>query len=438
MPKKRNSYVYKRNQGGAVRFWGDFREWSDVGGKREPLRPKGAVQATTEEKLAQLLVSARIAELEDRRRRKQVGAPESETYLAPYVVYHLKRKRETNSVTPQWLEAAKTHLAAAISFFCNDGEELPQDGDGDVLLGDVTDRELGSIRVQDVQDYISWLANRANGRNGKLSPSSQRKYLNSLSNLFKRAISENKVPYGHNPVAALLEKPQDSHGRGEAQWLEVHDAALLLEAARLYKPKRTDMAISPQTLHAVLATMLLTGGRPSEVLGLRAADVSFDRQTVTFRPNEERTRLKTAGSTRVIRLWPQLAEILTDYLRHNRPSAKNGLLFRSVRTGRMIRDIRKALDAVAGEAGWAPGSVRPYAFRHTYTATRLQTLDNGFPVAQYTVARELGHDGESLVRKVYGHLGQVRHRSEVVEYRVEQHAMVLGDRLERLRTLRVA
>jgi hypothetical protein len=26
-----------------------------------------------------------------------------------------------------------------------------------------------------------------------------------------------------------------------------------------------------------------------------------------------------------------------------------------------------------------------------------------------------------MVTKVYGHLGEVRHRSEVVEYRVEQH-----------------
>ena len=33
----------------------------------------------------------------------------------------------------------------------------------------------------------------------------------------------------------------------------------------------------------------------------------------------------------------------------------------------------------------------------------------------------------------YGHLGQVRHRSEPVEYRVEQHAAKLGARLEALR-----
>ncbi len=38
-----------------------------------------------------------------------------------------------------------------------------------------------------------------------------------------------------------------------------------------------------------------------------------------------------------------------------------------------------------------------------------------------------------MVRKVYGHLGEVRHRVGVVEYRVEQHRGKLGDRLEALR-----
>jgi len=33
---------------------------------------------------------------------------------------------------------------------------------------------------------------------------------------------------------------------------------------------------------------------------------------------------------------------------------------------------------------------------------------------------------------VYGHLGDVRHRAEAVQYRVEQHAAKLGDRVEGL------
>ncbi len=51
----------------------------------------------------------------------------------------------------------------------------------------------------------------------------------------------------------------------------------------------------------------------------------------------------------------------------------------------------------------------------------------------YTVAKELGHGGETMVRRVYGHLGQVRHGADVVEYRVEQYAAKLGERLTALR-----
>ncbi len=87
---------------------------------------------------------------------------------------------------------------------------------------------------------------------------------------------------------------------------------------------------------------------------------------------------------------------------------------------------------MAVRAAWKAGEIRSKMFRHTYCAARLQTLDQGAPVSVYTVAKELGHGGESMVRRVYGHLGQVRHRAEVVEYRVEQHVAKLGERLAAL------
>jgi len=40
-----------------------------------------------------------------------------------------------------------------------------------------------------------------------------------------------------------------------------------------------------------------------------------------------------------------------------------------------------------------------------------------------------------MVEKGYGHLGALRHRSDVVEYRVEQHAASFGDRLTALGSL---
>jgi integrase len=254
-----------------------------------------------------------------------------------------------------------------------------------------------------------------------------RHHLNALSGLFRRAASEGYVPPGYNPVAAMLEKP--SGHPAEARWLEVPDAALLLEAGRTYHAPDEGTRFG----YPLLATFLLTGARETEVYGLELDDVSLERRTLTYRPNPWR-RLKTRGSHRIVPLWPQLEAILREYLRGpHRPAGE--LLFPSLATGQeaMLTDSRKLLDHIAERAGWKAGEIRSKALRHTYCAARLQTLDGGAPVSIYTVSRELGHTSPAMVQRVYAHLGTVRHRSEVVEYRVEQHREALRDRLVALR-----
>jgi len=122
---------------------------------------------------------------------------------------------------------------------------------------------------------------------------------------------------------------------------------------------------------------------------IEVADVSFDRETVTFRVNAHR-RLKTRTSHRVVPLWPQLAEILRPYT-DRRVINRGGTLLFPGETGGMLKDWRKVLDAVAKRAGWKVDEIRCKRFRHTYCAARLQTLDQGAPVSPFTVARELGH-----------------------------------------------
>lgn len=157
------------------------------------------------------------------------------------------------------------------------------------------------------------------------------------------------------------------------------------------------------------------------------ADVSFDRETVTFRVNQHR-RLKTRTSQRVVPLWPQLREILHPYV-DQRVIDRGGSLLFPGETGGMLKDWRKILDTVAKRAGWKAGEIRSKQFRHTYCAARLQTLDGGAPVSTFTVAREMGHSSTAMVEQVYSHLGTIRHRSEQVEYRVGQHREALADRL---------
>ena len=89
------------------------------------------------------------------------------------------------------------------------------------------------------------------------------------------------------------------------------------------------------------------------------------------------------------------------------------------------------LDRLGSRVGFQPGAVRWNKLRHEYASARLQTLDNSFPVLTSTVARELGHTSVQLGERVDGHLGEVRHRSEVVEFRIEQHS----ERLQPLLTI---
>jgi integrase len=69
----------------------------------------------------------------------------------------------------------------------------------------------------------------------------------------------------------------------------------------------------------------------------------------------------------------------------------------------MLTDWRKTLDRVAERAGWKAGEVRTKAFRHTYTAARLQTVEGGSPVSPFTVSRELGLGSRTMVEEVYAH-----------------------------------
>jgi integrase len=405
--KKKESRIYTRNQGGAVRFYGDFR---NIGGGREALAPKGEKLATTDPDIAAKLAADRVKQLEENRRNKTLLGVERQSGLKAYAAYHLRRKAQDKEGVRSWLVQSEKHLRAAVDFF---GAET----------------DLASITPEGLTGWVDVLRRTDNGRGGTLGETSVRKYLNSLSNLYKRAWSELYVT--SNPVANMFRKPTES--RGEAPFLEAHEAALLLESARTYKAPG-DGAFP--WMYPLLATFLLTGGRKNEVLGLEVDDLSLRHDKIYLRPNQWR-RLKTAGSKRSLPLWPQLKEILSEYLmERERTGGLGALLFPSGRGSeeKMIRDVRKALDHIGHRAGFPKGYIRLHMLRHTYASQRVQTCDRRRPVALYTVARELGHKSTDMLEDRYLHLHDRTEEggTEVVEFRVENHRVVLQERLEEM------
>ncbi len=393
MPRRKKSRIYWRSG----RAWADFRDFEREGGRREALKPDGDALATDDHATARVLCDRRLKELQVIRRQRAILGDAADLGLAAFASHHLIQKKQSGQVTDGWLRQAESYLTRAVAYFG-------------------ANRELMSITVQDVLDWVQEI--RIPDAKGKLrrpSPGTHRHHNNALSNLYERAKSENVVVGSYNPVANIMRGEKPAARAEEAGFLEQHEAAALLEAARV-GPKRPDIACP--FLYPLLATFLLTGGRKSEVLGLEVDDVSFDRKTVSFRPNQWR-RLKTAHSVRTVPLWPQLEAILRPYIVPSDRTPLTGLLFPTTNGAGetvMVSDFRKALATIAKAANLDPVRVTPKVFRHTYCAARLQSLDGGSPVSAWTVKAELGHGSLAMVERVYGHLGQVRSRTQGVEY----------------------
>lgn len=80
----------------------------------------------------------------------------------------------------------------------------------------------------------------------------------------------------------------------------------------------------------------------------------------------------------------------------------------------MLDNVDRQLDRIGERADMH--KPRLQAFRHSYTAARLQTLEHGAPLSVWQVARELGHRSTQMIGSRYGHLARVTERNEVVEF----------------------
>ena len=137
-PRKRKSRIYWRTRGGTRRAWFDGRDYSDVGGKLEPLIPIGERFATTDPDVATKLAKERLDELETARRRRALfGHAHVATLTAQAADYLIARKR-AGKVTDAWLSASEGFLKRASEFF---GAE----------------RSLESIRVSDIRAWAEHL-----------------------------------------------------------------------------------------------------------------------------------------------------------------------------------------------------------------------------------------------------------------------------------------
>ncbi len=447
MPKLRpsndpKSRIYDRGIVGAPRYYADFRDFANEGGKLQALIGAGEQRATGDHALAVSLTTARLAALQAVRKVRPAGVAARRTFSA-FADHHLCRMAKNGVAERQWLESAERHLLRAADFF-----------------GAHTD--LAQIDVAKCAAFQDHMRQMPNGRGGHMSSQSVSHHMNSLSSMLSRALAEQVLPPGENPVGLIYDEiVADAR---ETTWLESDEASVLLRAARALRPMRGDLAA--RFWFPLVATYLYTGARETEGSGLERSDYNFERGLVRIRPNAWR-RLKSKKSDRSVPMFPQYARIMREYL--DGPDAPTGDLMFPCFDGdgaeRMLTDFRKVLDklpvparlarartarellAAEGER-WqkverivakgrgpkpvetldelmAPLSntiidpIRTRMLRHSWCTARLQTLVNGSPITVFQVAKEMGHADSAQVDTRYGHLGVINYRSEHVEFDLE-------------------
>jgi len=254
------------------------------------------------------------------------------------------------------------------SFITNDIEGTP--------LGS---RALADVRPSEVQSWVT-------GRAAVLAPSTLRNLVSLLRSVFASAVLDRLI--GSSPCVRLSLPP----ARRE-------------RIVPLTVPQvRALAAAMPARNRAMVITQAGLGLRIGELLGLRAADVSFLGRTVRVHcqiapGTRTRTDVKTPTSRRTVPLPQVVADALAAHIAAFPPAADGtlfttrfGLLYSHAYYGTVI--FKAALE----KAG-LPVTISTHDLRHHYASVLLHAGESVVAVAE-----RLGHENAALVLSTYGHL----------------------------------
>jgi integrase len=197
---------------------------------------------------------------------------------------------------------------------------------------------------------------------------------------------------------------------------------------------------SPPHYRLLIATVLYTGLRVSEMLGLIWDDVDFAAELIHVRAQlsrphrgnpARRVAPKTPASVRDVPLVEQLARLLAAHKQATPFAAGRDWVFATANgTPHGHRNVtQRGLQRAARDAGLDHGDWPPLRFhdlRHTFASHLI--VDLGLDVAQ--VSRILGHARVTVTLDVYTHLfDDARHAREIQALMTSSpFAALLGDR----------
>ena len=227
---------------------------------------------------------------------------------------------------------------------------------------------------------------------------------------------------------AALSKPIKQEQAKPIEFYNDEQVSGFLEAAR-EEPASLSLSLpilaelEPGRNFAYWYTVLKTGLRPSEAMGLRWADVDLDARRIVVTQQLHRKRgggwelgdLKTGSSVRVLQPLPLK---LIDVLREHRArqaaerlitgqwAEDHGLVFAStLGTPLHLSAMRREWESIRNRAGLP--KLRMYGARHTTASNVLDKLKKGGvsdPMAE--VSKLLGHSDEATTRRFYANIRQ--------------------------------
>ncbi len=408
--KAPSTNVAKRLKTRNGRYFLDLR---DLGKGREALIPEGQTYATKDELVAIALAGKRLEHLLQ---------PERERYFRRN---DLKRTATVGEFAREWLEQARERAgegfasARTLLRYQQAFEQAFAARDASTACALDQDTRIDRVTVSDVKRLIGVLR-KTKTRSGEFtSASSIHQIITGMQLVFDHAVDEGAVPPSHNPWRELRRQDRPSLPRqSRTDFLETYEAHALLLGCE-------DVEFTEIPLQPLTSAYLHTGGRKAEILGLEVDDLDFRRKLVRIVSN--RWRPIKDNDERSIPMWPDFERDIRRHLETG-PRSTSLVFVGHGRTGeeQMITSYHKAFQrakwAAAARLGEALGAkfltkeINPRVFRVTYCSARLQTLDNDKPVASWTVEAEMGHDSGKMIKRVYGRIGEMRHRSAVVEY----------------------
>jgi integrase len=222
--------------------------------------------------------------------------------------------------------------------------------------------------------------------------------LSTLSLVMRKAKKAGLIPA--NPVQDLERDERPSVGGDEKRILDEAEITRLLRVGDSFR--------------VLLATMIFSGVRIGEALGLTWSDVDFDRGFVRVRYQLDRKRtrvpVKTDAGRRDIVLVPQLAKLLREHRVASPHSRDVDYVFPSPDgRGRDHRSTSRGVERAVARAKLGDG-ISSHNLRHTFASMLIV----GLRLDPVRVAKQLGHTKPSFTEDTYAHLfEQARHADEL-------------------------